>query len=276
MDFAPIAGLRLGMAGLMAVLLSCAGVESGRPSSHWSLQPLSPPSVPAVREPANVRNSIDAFVQAGLERDGIRSSPEADRRTLLRRVSFDLTGLLPSVDEVAAFEADPDPAAYEVRVERLLASPRYGERWARHWLDAVHYGDTHGNDHDYIRPHAWPYRDYVIESFNRDKPYARFVLEQIAGDVLFPRDPAATVALGFLAAGPWDETLMVGVNEDTVDHRMAQNLDRDNMVTTVMSTFLSTTVQCARCHHHKFGRHWHHGCHWLQLHVDLLQLHHWA
>jgi len=106
--------------------------------------------------------------------------------------------------------------------------------------------DTHGNDHDYARPHAWPYRDYLIRSWNDDKPYARFVQEQVAGDVLFPDDPQATVALGFLAAGPWDETLMVGVREDTVDHRMAQNLDRDDMVTTAMSTFTSVTVHCAR------------------------------
>ena len=151
-----------------------------------------------------------------------------------------------------AFVSDPDPKAYETLVNRLLASPRHGEHWARHWLDAVHYADTHGNDHDHARPNAWPYRDYVIRAFNEDRPYTRFVQEQVAGDALFPDDPQATVALGFLAAGPWDDTLMVGVREDTYDHQLARVLDRDDMVTTVMSTFQSLTVHCARCHHHKF------------------------
>ncbi|HEX2747991.1 MAG TPA: DUF1549 and DUF1553 domain-containing protein, partial [Verrucomicrobiales bacterium] len=141
---------------------------------------------------------------------------------------------------------------FEKLVDRLLASPRYGEHWGRHWLDVAHYADTHGNDHDHARLNAWPYRDYVIRALNDDKPYARFVKEQVAGDALFPEDPQATVALGFLAAGPWDDTLMVTVREDTVDHRMAEVLDRDDMVSTVMSTFQSATVHCARCHNHKF------------------------
>src|SRR5436190_13068179 len=131
-------------------------------------------------------------------------------------------------------------------------SPRYGEHWGRHWLDLVNYADTHGNDHDYARPNAWPYRDYVIRVFNEDKPYARFIQEQIAGDALFPGDPQATVALGFVAAGPWDHTLMVTVREDTVDHRFSQYLDRDNMVSTVIGTTQSLTIHCARCHDHKF------------------------
>jgi len=167
-------------------------------------------------------------------------------------VTFDLTGLPPTPEEVDAFIADSDPQAYEILVDRLLASPRYGEAWARHWLDVAGYADTHGNDHDYARPHAWPYRDYVIGSLNANTPYAQFVQEQVAGDALFPEDPRATVALGFLAAGPWDHTLMVTVREDTVDHRMAQVLDRDGLVTAVMGTFQSLTVHCARCHDHKF------------------------
>jgi hypothetical protein len=142
--------------------------------------------------------------------------------------------------------------AYDSLVARLLASPRYGEHWARHWLDVANYADTHGNDHDFARFNAWPYRDYVIRSLNDDKPYARFIKEQIAGDALFPDDPQATVALGFLAAGPWDHTLMVTVREDTVDHRSAQNLDRDIMVSAAIGTFASLTVHCARCHNHKF------------------------
>ena len=119
-------------------------------------------------------------------------------------------------------------------------------------MDVVHFAETHGNDQDRERPNAWPYRDYLIRSFNDDKPYARFVQEQVAGDVLYPDDPQATVALGFLAAGPWDESSQRNIRDDTVDKQAAQNLDRDDMVTTTMSTFASTTVHCARCHDHKF------------------------
>ena len=129
---------------------------------------------------------IDAFIRAKLAEKGLAPSPRADARTLIRRLYFDLTGLPPTPEEVEAFVADSDPQAYEKLVDRLLASPRYGERWARHWLDVVHYGETHGYDKDKPRPNAWPYRDYVIRAFNDDKPYARFVQEQIAGDVLYP------------------------------------------------------------------------------------------
>ena len=220
-------------------------VESAR--THWSLTPLVKPATPG-----SEANPIDAFVHAKLAEKKLAPSPEADRRTLLRRLSYDLTGLPPTQEELTAFLADKGAKAYEQLVARLLASPRYGEHWARHWLDVANYADTHGNDHDYARPNAWHYRDYVIRAFNEDNPYSRFVQEQVAGDALFPDDPQATVALGFLAAGPWDHTLMVTVREDTVDHRSAQNLDRDNMVSTVMGTFQSLTVHCARCHNHKF------------------------
>jgi hypothetical protein len=213
----------------------------------WALRPLVTPKVPA-----GTPHPVDAFLQEKLTQQGLTPVPTADRRTLIRRLSYDLTGLPPTPDEADAFAADSDPHAYDRLVDRLLASPRHGEHWARHWLDAAHYADTHGNDHDYARPNAWPYRDYVIQTLNEDLPYPLFVQQQIAGDVLFPDDPRAVTALGFLAAGPWDETLMVGVREDTVDHRMAQVLDRDDMVTTVMSTFQSLTVHCARCHNHKF------------------------
>ena len=214
---------------------------------HWSLTPLVKPAMPK-----GAANPIDAFIRAKLKERNLAPSPEADRRTLIRRVGYDLTGLPPSPDEVIAFVADEDRHAYEKLVERLLASERYGEQWARHWLDVANYADTHGNDHDYARPNAWHYRDYVIRALNGDKPYARFVQEQVAGDALFPDDSEATLALGFLAAGPWDHTLMVTVREDTVDHRSAQNLDRDNMVSTAVGTFQSLTVHCARCHDHKF------------------------
>ncbi len=214
---------------------------------HWSLTPLVKPARPGAEA-----HPIDSFIRAKLAAANLAPSPEADRRTLIRRLSYDLTGLPPTPEDVAAFVSDPGAQAYENLVARLLASPRYGEHWARHWLDVAHYADTHGNDHDHARPNAWPYRDYVIRALNDDKPYPRFVQEQVAGDALFPEDPQATVALGFLAAGPWDETLMVGVREDTFDHRFAQVLDRDDMVTTVMSTFQASTVHCARCHDHKF------------------------
>ena len=225
---------------------------AGEPETHWSLTPLARPTVPETTDSDWVRGPIDAFVRAMHAEKGLAPAPEADRRTLIRRLSFDLIGLPPTPEEVESYLDDTRPDAYERLVDRLLESPRYGERWARHWMDAVHFAETHGHDQDRPRPNAWPYRDYLIRSFNDDKPYARFVAEQVAGDVLYPDDPQATVALGFLAAGPWDESSQSNVRDDTVDKKIAQNLDRDDMVMTTMSTFTSATVQCARCHDHKF------------------------
>src|SRR5207248_9536496 len=128
--------------------------------------------------------------------------------------------------------SDPSPDAYEKLVDRLLASPRYGERWARHWMDIAHFAETHGHDQDAVREHAWPYRDYLIAALNADKPYAQFIQEQIAGDVLFPNDPQALIATGFLADGPWDESSQKDIRDDTLDKKQAQNIDRDDMVTT--------------------------------------------
>ena len=199
-----------------------------------------------------IRTPIDAFILAKLKEKGLTPSPEADRRTLIRRLTYDLHGLPPAPEEVRNFLDDKSPLAYEKLVDRLLASPRYGERWGRHWLDTVHYGESHGYDKDKPRLNAWPYRDYVIRSFNDDKPYARFVEEQLAGDILFPADPQGIVATGFIAAGPWDFVGHVELREDTVDKRIARLLDRDDMVMTAMSTFASLTVHCARCHDHKF------------------------
>ncbi len=215
---------------------------------HWAFKPLVAPRIHS----APGEQPIDAFSRDKIHEKGLKASPEADRRSLIRRLTFDLTGLPPTPEQVAAFLADDSPAAYEKLVDRLIASPRYGERWARRWMDLVHFAETHGNDQDRERPNAWPYRDYLIRSFNADKPYARFVEEQIAGDVLFPDDPQGTVALGFIAAGPWDESSQMEILDDTVDKRIARNLDRDDMVTATMSTFTSTTVHCARCHGHKF------------------------
>ena len=170
-------------------------------SDWWSLKPLTKPALPAT-DSEWVRNPIDSFVLAKLTKKGLAPSPEADKRTLVRRVYFDLIGLPPSPEEIEAFSSDPDPNAYEKVVDQLLASPRHGERWARHWLDVVHYGDTHGYDKDQPRPNAWPYRDYVIRSFNNDKRYSQFVQEQVAGDILFPNTRDGIVALAFWRPDP--------------------------------------------------------------------------
>ncbi len=217
----------------------------------WSLRPLAKPPVPQMTSPW-IRTPVDAFILERLTQKKLTPNQEADRRTLIRRLTFDLHGLPPTQEEIDAFVADSDPAAYDKLVDRLLASPRYGERWARHWLDVVHYGDTHGYDKDKRRPNAWPYRDYVIRSLNDDKPYAQFVREQLAGDVLFPGEPDGIIATGFVVAGPWDFVGHVELREGTLDKTITRNLDRDDMVTNTMATFCSLTVHCARCHDHKF------------------------
>lgn len=230
-------------------------IKEGAPwTQHWALRPLVAPPVPGVPDQFRdwVRNDIDHFVLKRLVQRRFAPSPEADKRTLIRRVTFDLTGLPPTPEQIAAFLSDHSEKAFERVVDGLLASPRYGERWARHWMDAVHYADSHGHDEDVIRENAWPYRDYLIESFNNDKPYGRFVREQIAGDVLFPNDSNGVVAVGMLAAGPWDESSQMGIQDGTTDKEIARYLDRDDMIATVMNTFVSMTVHCARCHHHKF------------------------
>src|ERR1043166_3331787 len=161
--------------------------RDGDRTDWWSLKPLQRPPAPSTqRKTSQGANPIDAFVGAKLEQLGLRPSPPASRRVLIRRLFFDLTGLPPRPEEGAALIHDSDPFAFQKLVDQLLASPRYGERWARHWLDVVHYGQTHGYDKDKPRPNAWPYRDYVIRSLNEDKPYSRFVQEQVAGDALFP------------------------------------------------------------------------------------------
>ena len=233
----------------------------------WSLSPLKRPAVPDiwnarvernVAAPAQLqgqlrlRTEVDAFIQSTLTKKGLTASPEADRATLIRRLYFDLVGLPPTPEQIEAFVSDEQPEAYERLVDHLLASDGYGERWARHWLDVVHYADTHGYDKDKLRLNAWPYRDYVIRSLNEDKPYERFVREQIAGDVLWPDTVDGITATGFIAAGPWDFIGHAEVPESKIDGKVARNLDRDDMVTSTMNTFCSVTVQCARCHNHKF------------------------
>ena len=226
---------------------------------HWAWQAISKPAIPSaakIRNPKSASgiggNPIDAFISAKLAAAGLAMSPEADRRTLIRRLSFDLLGLPPSPEQVRQFVNDRNPQAYEKLVDEMLQSPRYGERWARHWLDVVHYGDTHGYDKDKPRPNAWPYRDYVIRALNEDKPYARFVEEQIAGDVLFPGTRDGIQALGFIAAGPWDFIGHAELPETKTDGKIARHLDRDDMVANTIGTFTSVTVHCAQCHNHKF------------------------
>lgn len=216
----------------------------------WSLTPLVRPPLPEASD--TVAHPIDRFIAQGHQERGLDFAPPADRRTLIRRLTFDLHGLPPTPDEVEQFIADSHPQAYEHLVDRLLASPRYGERWARHWLDIVHYGDTHGYDKDKPRRHAWPYRDFVIQSLNADMPYAEFVQRQLAADGLFADEPEAIVALGFIAAGPWDFVGHVELREGTVEKEKTRSLDRDDMLANAMSTFVSLTVHCARCHDHPF------------------------
>lgn len=210
-------------------------------STNWSLKPLRRPAVPS-----RIGNPIDAFVRFQLAARKISPSPPAERKTLLRRLYYDLTGLPPRPQEAAAFVADKRPDSYERVVDRLLASPRYGERWARHWLDTIHYADSHGFEHDIGRDNGWPFRDYVITAYNTDTPWPRFIREQLAADYFYPDKPQLTPALGFLGAGTFD------LSAYTTAPRNFALIDRDDLITQTMSAFVSTTANCARCHNHKF------------------------
>jgi len=219
----------------------------------WSLRSLEPVPVPKPADPGKwIRNEIDAFVLERLQEKELSHSPPADPVTLIRRLYFDLTGLPPTPETIESFAADPSDEHYGQIVDQLLTSPQYGERWARHWLDLVHYGDTHGFDKDKLRPTAWRYRDWVIRSLNSDMPYKEFVRLQIAGDVLHPNDRDAIIATGMIVAGPFDWVGQIEVADNTLEKKRIRNLDRDDMVATVMNAFTSTTAQCARCHDHKF------------------------
>lgn len=223
---------------------------------HWAFQPPKSVAVPAVQHPERVRSAIDAFVLAALESNSLSLSPEADRLTLLRRASFDLTGLPPDADEARAFLLDDDPLAYEKLIDRLLASPRYGERWGRHWLDVAGYADCEGRREQHLpRPDVWRYRDYVIRSFNSDKPYDRFLKEQLAGDELADYVHAAVitaeiednlVATAFLRMSP-DPTWanLTGFVPDRLEV-MADAID------VLGAGVMGLTLKCARCHTHKF------------------------
>ncbi len=217
----------------------------------WSLQkPVRVPP-PKPKHGLLVRNPIDAFVLAELEQHHLSLSPPADRATLLRRVSYDLTGMPPTPNELDVFLRDKSPSAYEKTVDRLLASPRYGEHWGRHWLDVVRFAESEGFERDSIRDHAWRYRDYVICSLNADKPYAQFVREQIAGDAFVPASQDGIAATGFLVAGPWDQVGNL-VASGSILRKQVREEELEEMTGTVGQTFLGMTVNCARCHDHKF------------------------
>ena len=218
-----------------------------KPENLWAYQPIRAPDVPSdVIDPARIANPLDAFIQSKLAaRDVSKLAAPADRRTLIRRLTFDLTGLPPSPDEVEAFVNDNAPDAYSRLSRRLLDSRHYGEQQARHWLDVVRYADTSGFSNDFERPNAWRYRDYVIRSFNADKPFDRFVLEQLAGDELEPDQPEMHIAVGFLRMGPWEHTGM------TVAAVTRQQF-LDDVTHHVGVTLLAQGLRCAACHDHKF------------------------
>ena len=210
----------------------------------WAFQPVRKTTVPKPANDSWSRNEIDRFILARIEKEGLKPAPEASRAALVRRLSFDLVGLPPTPAEVEAFVNDKSANAYEKLADRLLASPRHGERWARHWLDLVRYADSDGYRIDDFRPQAWRYRDYVIQSFNEDKPYDRFVQEQLAGDELFPGDPAALTATGYLRHWIYEYNLR--------DVRGQWTTILNDITDTTADVFLGLGLQCARCHDHKF------------------------
>jgi hypothetical protein len=233
-----------------AIGLACAQSVSdetfiGARWKYWAFQKVARPAPPPVRDPWT-RNPIDAFILDGLHQKQLTPSKPLDRARWIRRATYDLTGLPPTPSDVDQFLKDKSPDSYEKAADRLLASPQYGERWASRWLDVVRYADTNGFELDLERPHAWRYRDYVIQSFNTGKPYDRFIREQIAGDEMFPGDHEALIATGYLRAGS--------------EHLVAGNIDPDEsrqevlteIATNVGQTFLGLTINCARCHNHKF------------------------
>ena len=226
-----------------------ASAASSEKAKYWSFEAPREQSQPAVRDAGWVKSPIDAFVLAGLEAKGLRPAPAADKRTLIRRATYDLTGLPPSEENVSAFIADSSPAAFARVIDRLLESPRYGERWGRHWLDVARYADSNGLDENLVYRNAWRYRDYVIQAFNKDKPYDQFVREQLAGDLLPPAPDLATRFERWTATG----FLSLGAKMLAEDDPVKMEMDIvDEQLDTAARTFMGLTVGCARCHDHKF------------------------
>ena len=238
---------------LLLVVGAFAGAASpakGEQSQHWSFRPLANPAIPSVSDNSWPTTAIDAFVLARLEHSGLTPAKRADRRTLIRRATYDLIGLPPEPSEVDAFLRDRSPHAFARVVNRLLASPHFGERWGRHWLDVARYGEDVRPNGFNTRPlpHAYKYRDWVIQAFNRDMPYDRFVIQQIAGDLVKPSSQSGRVAVGFLALGQIYES-DAGGNESK---RKAEYDTIDDKIDAITRGFLGLTVACARCHDHKF------------------------
>jgi hypothetical protein len=259
----PSALRRIAWIGISACCLGTAVVVAGDPAgpkpdlappetfhgdelSHWAYRPVQPVDPPAVKGSAWVRNPIDRFILAGLEEMGWEPTREADRPSLIRRVTYDLTGLPPTSAEVDAFVHDERPGAYERLVDRLLNSPHHGERWGQHWLDLAHYADSNGFELDAERPDAWRYRDWVVRVLNEDVPYDRFVSLQLAGDELSPGERDALIATGFCRCGPRE---VVGGN---VIPEVKRQSELSEITGTVGSVFLGLTIGCARCHDHKY------------------------
>jgi mono/diheme cytochrome c family protein len=215
------------------------GVVTEEAKKYWAYQPVKKPAVPA----GSAANPIDRFLNVALQAKGLTPNPQADKVALVRRLYYDLTGLPPTPEQVDEFVKDTSPKAYEQLVDRLLASPHYGEKWGRHWLDLVRYAESNGYERDGPKPNAWRFRDYVIKSFNEDKPYDRFLKEQIAGDELWPSDTDAIIATGFYRLGTWDD--------EPADPKLALFDGYDDLVATAGQAFLATTFNCARCHDHK-------------------------
>jgi hypothetical protein len=216
-------------------------IFGGKRLDLWSLRKLARPALPSLKNEAWVRTPIDLFILSALDAVKLKPSPEADRRTLIRRVTFDLTGLPPTPEELNSDEP------YEKVVDRLLASPRYGERWARHWMDVIRYADTNGFERDEFQTQIWRYRDYLIRSFNADKPFGRFIAEQLAGDEVGPADPDALIATGYLRLGPYDSTGSIFMEEAKNRNELMTDL-----ANTTGSAFLGLTMACANCHDHKY------------------------
>jgi len=211
---------------------------------HWAFRPILRPAIPDVKNNGWVRNAVDHFILKRLESAGVQPMPAANRETLIRRLSFDFTGLPPLPEEVDRFLTDRSLDAYERLVERLLASPEYGVRWGQHWLDLARFAETDGFEHDKVRPNAWRYRDWVVNAFNADMPYDEFVRQQLAGDELYPNDPTAAIATGFLLCGP--DMPDINLQEER------RHTFLNDMTATVSSTLLAMQVGCAQCHDHKF------------------------
>ena len=219
-------------------------IAAGR--KHWSFQPLKSPAPPAVKNAAWSKNPIDRFILAKLESKGMKPNPYANRRTLIRRATFDMLGLPPTPEEVQAFVNDRSPDAWAKVVDRLLASPHYGERWGRHWLDLARYADSHGYEQDYDRPNAYAYRDFVIKALNADLPFNQFIRWQLAGDEIEPENPLALAATGFLGAGVHSTQ----ITKNQVEKERYDELD--DMLSTTGTSMLGLSVGCARCHNHKY------------------------